>query len=366
MESPRYIYVVDMTFAGASRVTMADVARVAGVSVMTVSYCYNQPGRVATRTRNAVAQAAQSLGYLGPDPAARSLRNGRTGSVGVVLGEHLAYAFDDPQARQFLTGVAAVCRHRGVGMTLIPTTTDERDGARVRAAAVDGFIIWTTVDSDPIIPAALSLDKPVVVHGGPDVQGTHLVAIDDRAAARAISAAVFDGAKRPAVVSFPLNAARESGLTPPELAEITFPVTRNRLLGVHDYCAATGIDSTKLVVAVTSRNERATSRDIIDTLLDLPDPPDAVMAMSDELAFEVAAALKKRDLSIPYDVSISGWDDSPGADAAGLTTVRQSLFEQGQQCARLALSDDNMWQQPAWQVVLRQTTRTKLDLQPAP
>lgn len=339
---------------------MADVARVAGVSVMTVSYCYNQPGRVATRTRDAVARAARSLRYLGPDPAARSLRNRRTDSVGVVLGEHLAYAFDDPQARQFLTGVAAVCRDRGVGMTLIPTTADEHDGARVRAAAVDGFIVWTTVDSDPVIAAALSLDKPVVVHGGPDVQGAHLVAIDDRAAARSVAAAVFDGARRPAVVSFPINAARESGLMHPDLAEITFPVTRNRLLGVYDYCTAAGLDPTRLVVAVTSRNERATSQDIIDTLFDLPDPPDAVMAMSDELAFESVAALEKRDRSTPYEVSISGWDDGPEAEAAGLTTVRQSLFEQGGQCARLALGDDGLRQQPAWEVVLRGTTRTKV------
>src|SRR3954469_25551579 len=108
-------------------VTMAEVARRCGVSPMTVSYCYNQPGRVAADTLRRVRAAAADLGYRGPDPAAASLRRGRSGAIGVVLGEHLAYAFEDPQARQFLTGVAEVCRERGVGLNLVPTTGADDD-----------------------------------------------------------------------------------------------------------------------------------------------------------------------------------------------------------------------------------------------
>ena len=77
---------------------MADVARAAGVSVMTVSYAYGQPGRVSAQARARVREAADQLGYPGPHPAARSLRRGRAASLGVVLGEHLSYAFEDPQA----------------------------------------------------------------------------------------------------------------------------------------------------------------------------------------------------------------------------------------------------------------------------
>src|SRR3954462_15586153 len=65
---------------------MPDVARAAGVSVMTVSYTYNRPDRVAPATREKVLAAAARLGYAGPDAAARNLRRGRAGSLGVVLG----------------------------------------------------------------------------------------------------------------------------------------------------------------------------------------------------------------------------------------------------------------------------------------
>lgn len=342
------------------RVTMADVARAAAVSVMTVSYCYSRPDRVAPDTRDAVAQAALSLGYLGPDPTARSLRNGRAGSIGVILGEQLTYAFEDPQARQFLAGAAAVCRDRSVGMTLIPTSSAELDAERVRAAVVDGFIVWTTADSDPAMAAVVRLGKPVAVHGGPESAGGHLVSIDDRAASRAIAEIVFHGARRPAVLSFPLNDSRESGLmSAPDLAEVTFPVTRNRLLGIGDYCTSAGIDIGAVRIAVSARNDRAQSRGVIDALLDLPDPPDAVLAMSDELAFATLAALRERGQSVPSDVSVSGWDDGPDAKSAGLTTVHQSLFEQGEQCARIALGDLHSGEQSAWRLAVRDTTRAR-------
>ncbi len=71
---------------------------------MTASYAYNRPDRVSDRARSKVLAAAVQLGYAGPDPSARSLRRGSTRTLGVVLGEHLSYAFDDPQAVAFLAG----------------------------------------------------------------------------------------------------------------------------------------------------------------------------------------------------------------------------------------------------------------------
>src|SRR3954470_20250144 len=135
------------------RPTMAEVARSAGVSVMTVSYAYSQPDRVSADTAARVRAAAARLGYPGPHPGARSLRRGRAGSLGFVLGEPLAYAFDDPQASRFLAGVASVCATQAVGLTLVPTTGEDSDAARVADAAVDGFVVWTTAEDDPVLDA---------------------------------------------------------------------------------------------------------------------------------------------------------------------------------------------------------------------
>ncbi|HEX5619511.1 MAG TPA: LacI family DNA-binding transcriptional regulator, partial [Solirubrobacteraceae bacterium] len=164
----------------ATRPTMADVARAAGVSVMTVSYAYSRPERVSAASAKKVRDAAATLGYPGPHPAARSLRRGRAGNLGVVLGEPLAYAFQDPQAARFLTGVAEVCATAGVGLTLVPITGEDIDVARVADAVVDGFVVWTTADDDPVVEAVAGTGLPAVVHGGPH-SSLPVVTIDNRA-----------------------------------------------------------------------------------------------------------------------------------------------------------------------------------------
>ena len=142
---------------------MRTVADAAGVSVMTASYVYSQPDRVAPATAAKVRAAAKRLGYPGPHPGARSLRRGRAGSLGVILGERLTYAFDDPQAARFLAGVADVCAAEGVGLTLVPTTGAASDVRRVAEAVVDGFVVWTTSDDDPVLDAVVASRRPAVV-----------------------------------------------------------------------------------------------------------------------------------------------------------------------------------------------------------
>src|SRR5829696_6841399 len=110
-----------------ARVTLRQVAKAAGVSVMTASYSYNQPGRVSPQARARVLEAANRLGYAGPDPSARALRRGSSNTLGVVLGEHLSYAFDDPGAVSFLAGVADVCAAEAAGMLIVPVTGADAD-----------------------------------------------------------------------------------------------------------------------------------------------------------------------------------------------------------------------------------------------
>ena len=178
---------------------------------MTASYVYSQPARVAPATAAKVRAAAERLAYPGPHPGARSLRRGRVGSLGVVLGERLTYAFDDPQAVKFLVGVAEVCAGEGIGLTLVPITGAASDVQRVNEAVVDGFIVWTTSDDDPVLDAVAARGLPAVVHAGPARPGLPVVGIDDRAAAAAIGRLAFAGAARPVVLSFPANRDRVRG-----------------------------------------------------------------------------------------------------------------------------------------------------------
>jgi DNA-binding LacI/PurR family transcriptional regulator len=342
---------------GSPRVTMAEVARRAGVSPMTVSYCYNKPDRVAPDTLRRVREVAAELGYRGPDPTARSLRRRRTGAIGVVLGEHLAYAFEDPGARRFLAGVAEVCRERGIGLNLIPTTGAADDVDRVRAASVDGYIVWTTVDSDPVLTVLSGIDKPVAVHGGPAVPGAQLVSIDNRVSARELAALTFAGARRPTVLSQPFGRDRRARLeTGPDPEDVDFPVTRDRLLGIYDHCRDAGLDPRRLPVAVVARNDRTEAAAMAEVLLDSC-ATDAVVAMGDQLAFAVLDAARRRGLHVPDDVAVAGWDDDPDAGREGLTTIAQSLFDQGRTCALIALGGSGPSRAAAWTATVRTSTR---------
>jgi DNA-binding LacI/PurR family transcriptional regulator len=336
--------------AAARRVTMSDVARAAGVSPMTVSYTYNRPARVSPATRAAVLEAAARLGYAGPDPSARSLRYGATRTLGVVLGEHLTYAFDDPQAVAFLAGVAEVCAERAYGLLIVPTGAGGADRDRVVAAAVDAYIVWTTTDDDPVLDAACGTHRPVVVHGGPDRPGTTLVSIDNRGAARAVGAEVFAGARRPAVLSFPLDRRRESflgaGIDP---ATIAYPVTRDRMAGYRDAAGDLGIDWSRVPIAVCRTNEATDARTLTRDLLAAEPGIDAIAAMSDGLALGVLT-------ETAGTVRVSGWDDSDIARQHDLTTVAQSLREQGAACATAALGDTPPDHRDAWHLIRRRST----------
>jgi DNA-binding LacI/PurR family transcriptional regulator len=340
------------------RVTLAQVAGRAGVSVMTASYTYSRPDRVSELARVKVFAAAAELGYAGPDPSARSLRRGSTRTLGVVLGEHLSYAFEDPAAASFLAGIADVCTDRGYGMTILPITGADADVPRITDAAVDGFIVWTTSDDDPVLAAVQATRRPAVVHGGPAVRGLELVTIDNRAAAYAVGAVAFAGARRPAVVSQPLDRDRVSTIRRgADVTDVLFPVTRHRLQGYRQAAQDAGIAWRDVLIGICGRNDAAEAERIAAALLALPAPPDAIAAMSDQQAAGVIRAARAAGRTVPDDLATTGWDDAPVAARLGLTTVAQSLRDQGAACALAALGQKPPSPAPSWSIVRRDSTR---------
>lgn len=341
------------------RITLDEVAAAAGVSRMTASYAYNRPGRVADATRERVYAAAQRLGFRGPDPSGRHLRRGALRTLGLVLGESLTYVFDDPQASRFVAGIARECTAAGYGLTLLPVTGSADDPDRIAAAAVDAFVVWTTTADDPVLDAIRATHRRAVIHGGPDTDGFTLVGIENRGAARALAADVWASAAAPAVLSFPLDRVRETGLhhgLDPE--GVPFPVTRDRLAGFRDAAADAGVDWASVPVVVCARNTAADAALAVAELLAAGHRVDGLVAMSDQQALGARQALDAAGLTTPAEVTLGGFDDSAEAAAADLTSIHQSLFDQGARAARLALGDDDAAAVTAddWRLVRRGST----------
>jgi DNA-binding LacI/PurR family transcriptional regulator len=334
---------------------MAEVAKAAGVSVMSVSYAFGQPDRVSEATLRKVREAADTLGYTGPHRGAQSLRRGLSNNLGVVLTEKLSYAFDDAQARHYLSGVADACLDTDTGLVLLPNSRIGRDVERIRDAHVDGFVLWTTVSDDPVLDAVVGTGKRVCIQGGPRHPGTAFVGIDDELAAAEIGAIGLVGSSRPSVLSFAMDHRREIGVVHgPDPQDATFPVTRHRLAGYRRAVTAAGLSWDDTPVAFVRSNIREEGADAARSILG---DTDAVLAMSDELAFGATDVAAELSLHVPVDFSLTGWDDSAAASAAGLTTVSQSLYQQGQAAARFVLGLTTDIDEAEWTVEVRSSTR---------
>jgi DNA-binding LacI/PurR family transcriptional regulator len=96
-----------------ARITVKTLAAALGVSPATVSNAYNRPDQLSPQLRERILATAEEIGYPGPDAAGRTLRMGRAEAVGVLLTERLSYAFSDPFAIEFLTGLSEVVEEHG-------------------------------------------------------------------------------------------------------------------------------------------------------------------------------------------------------------------------------------------------------------
>jgi DNA-binding LacI/PurR family transcriptional regulator len=346
------------------------VARAVGVSPTTVSNAYNRPHKLTPALRERILEAARELGYPGPDPAARSLRTGRAGSIGLLFGETLTYAFQDPMAVEFLRGLAeGTAKHNTALQLIAALDADEQEGAAslLASAIVDGLVVWTLPERHPLLRLARERSIPLVIHGSPRLNGVPFVGIDDRAGAQAAAEhLVALGHRSLSVISQPFGPARRARLRDPaKMGRPSYRVTRERLAGYQAAANAAAPNPATLAIYEVALNSRDEGHSAALTLLQATPRPTAILAMSDQLAVGALAAAHQLNLRVPHDVSVVGWDDSPSARAShpALTTVRQSLHDQGRTCARLLIAaiqgdldaDDLVYLAP-FRLITRQST----------
>lgn len=301
-----------------AKVTLQSIADRVGVSRMTVSNAFSRPDQLSAELRAKILAAADELGYVGPDPAARALARGRTGSVGLLINGSLSEAFEDAVSAAFLASVSDALSERGMALTLLPASSDDRF-VPARDVAVDGALVYIC---DPTTPDIAWLERrrvPVVVVDHNVREGVASVNVDDRGGARQAAQHLVDlGHRRLGIVQLESD---------PDAANHP---ARERMLGWHDALDPAGAEA---VTVTTPYAPAEAAYDAALTLLDRPDRPTGVLCFSDAFALATIRAAEHLGIRVPDELSVVGFDDSVLAVASRppLTTVHQEVGTKGRE-----------------------------------
>lgn len=325
--------------------TLQTVATAVGVSRSTVSNAYSRPDQLSDELRQKILDTAKELGYSGPNATARSLRRGRAGAIGVLFTATLSYAFIDPYAVRFLRGLAEAAERHDTGLLLLPLSHDDNESAaaKVREAVVDGFCVYCVPDWHHSRTVMDSMGLPIVVTEYQPEGRDFSVGIDDRTASRQAAAHLLRlGHRRLAVLAVfdDMDGARFGPIPVPasEIDKIPDFEVRQRLRGIRDAVTDAGMDWSAVTVVNTVTNSRAAGTAAAAHVLDTSPRPTAVMGCTDLVALGTIDALSARGLRCGHDVSVTGFDDIPEAQAAGLTTVHQPAIDKGVIAGELLLN----------------------------
>jgi LacI family transcriptional regulator len=305
--------------------TIRDVALHAGVSRATASRALSDYGVVNSETRDKVRRSAEAIGYV-PNVLARSMRAGKTQTIGLIITEVGLSVFD--------LAVRAVidAAHRSGYQVLVANTnedlTAERDSVRVMLEKqVDGLILVpSSVDDLRFISPAALKGKPVTLL---DRMLTSLdipsVTADNRQGARdALDHLLASGHTRIGLVVVTSNISGETSVRPGGLVSSL----HDRVEGYLEGMAAAGIPVHDDWVWFAADGGESARR-AVRNLLDSPEPPTAILGSNANVSLAMLAVAKERGYGIGSDVSVIGFDDAPWAPVLtpGLTVVDLPIEE---------------------------------------
>ncbi|MER6624386.1 MULTISPECIES: LacI family DNA-binding transcriptional regulator [unclassified Streptomyces] len=276
------------------RPRIKDVAEYAGVSAKTVSNVLNDYEHVSERTRTAVREAIDALGYR-VNIAGRQLRRGRTGMVALAVPD-LDVAYFAELARH----VMAETERRGSTTLLVETGgRHEKELAAVRgfdAQFTDGVIL-SPLALQPRDLADRDTRLPLVLLGECNLPGSaDHVAIDNVTAAREATEHLLSrGRRRIAVIGGDLHGSRNT--------------SRLRTVGHQEALAAAGMALPDELVHPVPAFRWADGAAAARALMRLPEPPDAMLCLNDHLALGAIRALHEDGWSVPKDLDVVGFDD---------------------------------------------------------
>ncbi|MDI5938806.1 MULTISPECIES: LacI family DNA-binding transcriptional regulator [unclassified Micromonospora] len=303
---------------GSDRLTVREIARLAGVSVATVSRVSNGVGQVSEETRRRVQRAIEEHGYR-PDHLGRALAAGRHGAVGLVFP-----GLSGPYFSELIQGFEAEAVHTRTSVHILCTHLRDDSDAQVveMARRVDGLAVFGgTVSPDTLRELAALV--PVVVLAGEGPPGVPSVRAENVAAATALTRHLLadHGLRGLVFVGDPRNS----------------PDVTGRWEGFRDAHRQLGLPLPRAPLRVGLEQHDGVFA--ADQLLSRAAPPRGVVCANDETALGMLVGAAARGVRVPADLVVTGFDDIPMAAlvSPALTTVRQPVRELAGRTARLLL-----------------------------
>lgn len=324
--------------------SIKDVARLAGVSLGTVSNVLNRPERVSPQRRARVERAIADLGFVRSEPA-RQLRAGMSRTVAVVVLD-----VTNPFFGEIVEGAEEIAEQHDAQVVVCNSAGDPAREARhldrLLQQQVLGILLSPVHEvASAQLLASRRLHPPVVfVDRVPAGPGFASVAVDDVRGGELVGELLSDtGHERIAFAG-----------GPPSLRQVV-----DRLHGLRS--SFRGRDRIR-VLDVDDLSVRSGAA-VLDQILAIPagTRPTAVFCANDLLAIGVLNACVRRGIAVPDELSVVGYDDILFAETAGvaLTTVAQPARRLGGEAARLLLDEDAQPRNPVFEpeLVVRSSTR---------
>lgn len=313
-----------------NRATLADVARLAGLSKTAASMVLNgrEGTRLSAEAHRRVFAAAAELGYR-PNVAARSLRTQKSSTLAFISDIVATTRF----AGDMIRGALDAAREHDHVLLIAETQGDESFEQHAIDAMldrqVDGVIYAAMATRQVTVPAGL-LGRPTVLLNAASANGLPCVLPDDEQAGHAVASALLDAGHRDRIALIGRNRLKEHD---PEVSL----AAHARLRGIEEtlHAAGTGLCASVSCPDWLPEHGFAAMR----SLLRKAARPSVVICMNDRLAFGAYQAIAEVGLCIPQDVSIVSFDDDAIAAwlRPGLSTAALPHEQMGRRAVELLL-----------------------------
>lgn len=314
-------------------VTVADVARKAGVSKATAARVLGGYGTVSDKVRDAVKDAARQLDYR-PNELARSMTTGRSGTIGVVVGD-----IENPFFSLAMRGITDAARQ--AGFTVILTNSGEdvtTEKAAIRtllAKRVDGLIVSPAKQGEvDHLREIVRTGRPLaLLDRGNAALDVDTVIADDRQATQSLTAKLIALGHRRIAYLTACETPDHVFRTPDDIYTDS---VRRRIEGYLGACHDAGLPDVEQWVRVgASSPERI--REIMDSMFQGTDRPSAIIASDSIIGLEVFKAGREMGLTVPDDLSLASFHDADWTSVTSppVTVVQQPVYQLGETAAKL-------------------------------